>query len=232
MKILIVGYQRSGTTMLRRLLIQHPEIQHIFHEKRIIKGIDSKQLLYQKFKQNKWFEGTNPDTVHWGDKVPFYCVEPMKMLGYCTKWLQMFKDDSRIVHVIRHPLSVAHSNIKSVSRCKVYDTHLHHYGILYPEVLKLSNANKLLRKNTFIISFESLVQDPFDSMTQMFKFLKMDHSKPTITKISNVKKSQMRYFDGINKDRAFAFKKEVDMNKITKEIPNYDKIRKFEMIKL
>ena len=68
MKILIVGFQRSGTTLLRRILHSHPEVRRIFHEEFLLKKCPTKDSLHRYLMNYDIF----PDEDNWGEKVPFY----------------------------------------------------------------------------------------------------------------------------------------------------------------
>ncbi len=57
------------------------------------------------------------------------------------------------------------------------------------------------------VSFEDLVTDPKPILKEIFKFCKLSYSDEILDEVSSAKKDKLRYFDGINPDRAYAYKK-------------------------
>ena len=218
MKILVVGFQRSGTTLLRRLVGLHPNVVVMFHEKKLLRyGKSKKDILIQVNKLSKKCKLDNT----WGEKVPFYGND--SILSYCKKWINIFGDEARIVHIIRHPIDVAISNVKmKKSPARSVEKTVKLYEKVYPRILKETEKSDVLNGQTLIISFETLVTNPKETMDRVFKFCKLRNDKKIIEDISSAKRDALRYFDGINADRAFSYKKgkhkdiKVDYNNVRK----------------
>jgi len=222
MKILVVGYQRSGTTLLRRLIGIHPDVVGIIHEKRILKsGKTKKDIL--KF-VNKFSDKYN-EKNNWGEKVPFY--GNASIVTYCKKWIDIFGKESRIVHIVRHPLDVAISNVKMTrSPARSVDKAVDLYNKIYPRILENMESDEVFKNKMIVISFETLVQKPKESLTKILKFCNLKADEKTVQTIASAKKDKLRYFDGINAKRAFSYKKEGhNDSKI-----DYERVRKYERI--
>ena len=221
MKILVVGYQRSGTTLLRRLIGLHPDVVTMLHEKKLLNhGKNKKNIL----KYVNKYSGKCTMENNWGEKVPFY--GKTSILSYCKKWIKIFGDEARVIHIIRHPIDVAISNVKmNKSPAKSFSKAVNLYNNVYPNFLDIIEKSDE-RNKTFIISFETLVYKPKETMVEVFKFCNLRSDEKIINKIISSKKDKLRYFDGINSDRAFSYKKEgYDDSKI-----DYEKIRRYERI--
>jgi hypothetical protein len=222
MKILVIGYQRSGTTLLRRLIGLHPDVAAMIHEKRILNhGKEKKKVLEYVSKISKSCKENN----NWGEKVPFYGTA--SILSYCKKWIKVFGDEAIIVHILRHPVDVAISNVKMKrSPARSVEKGVELYKKVYPKILEETEKTDELMKKTIVISFETLVMNPKESLSKIFAFCKLRNDKKIVENISSAKRNALRYFDGINVDRAFSYKKSKHKNiKV-----DYGRVRKYEEI--
>lgn len=211
MKILVIGFQRSGTTLLRRLMGLHPDIHCMLHETRFLKKKHLQNMkAISKFVKNyrakgyHWYTGKDPITETWGEKVPWY-GNGKSILSYGTKWLKMFGDEARIVHIVRHPVDAALSNVRLRWAPNVKAV-VREYGKSVRKVVRAFDSEKCL-----VITFEDLLLNPADTLKEIFQFCDVSTLDEIINKIASAKKDKLRYFDGINKDRAFAHKKVKDL---------------------
>jgi len=226
MKILVIGYQRSGTTLLRRLISLHPDVIHMIHEKRILRHGKNKQQIMNYVNH---FPECKKCTLQntWGEKVPFYDNTGGMGSAYCKRWVNMFGKDARIIYIIRHPLDIAISNVKmKKSKARSVPKLTNILQRIYPQTFETLRNRPDVLKKMMIISFETLVTKPDESLKRIFDFCGLRTDDDIIQRIAGSKKKQLRYFDGINSKRAFSYKKEgYDDSDI-----DYDSVRKYEHI--
>ena len=140
-KILITGMQRSGTTMLRRMFHYHPDVEFMLHEQHSLmkKGKNFKRLL---------------GDFNCGEKNPYWApcqyTRPY-MIKYAKKWQSTFKCH-KIIHIVRHPVSVAESNKK---KCKTQPKN----SIKYWKSFLVFNNFMLLTCFCVILNFHRKLND-------------------------------------------------------------------------
>ena len=224
MKILVVGFQRGGTTLLNRLINFHPDVVKNFHEKRFLLHYLTKEKLFTYLQT----QNIDPNKDNWGDKVPFYpSVFPggaKSYINYCKKWLKL-GEDTRIIYITRHPIDIAIST-KKFNWCKNLEEVIKYYSDF--TIPSLEQFQQL--KKGMIISFETLVTYPNDSLSEIYSFCNLNSSPDLIHKILNTKTANwgkhQNYVDG---SRAFAYKKFKNLQ-INCKIPKYSEIRKMESL--
>jgi len=194
MKIFLTGFQRSGTTLLRHVIRNHPDIRRVFHEDCLLaKGVD---FIRNSVK-------FDIDKLHWGEKLPWYGLKPRKVyngtiIDYCEEWTSLFPD-SKIIQIIRHPADVMISNKRTF---KIeYDKCYEIMNSCFEKVIPIIDSFD----NWLTIKFEDLVITPLDTLTKIYEFLNIDSSIETVMSIMTHKQYRL---DGISKSRAFAHVKE------------------------
>ena len=113
MKILVVGFPRSGTTLTYRIFKTHPQVEKMVFEKR---------LLLNRHLMKSFTPGKNC-----GEKVIYekrvigkIGISTYNIVDYCKDWNKLFKDEARIVQIIRHPLHSLNSLAISKKKCFFY----------------------------------------------------------------------------------------------------------------
>jgi len=159
-QILILGFQSSGTSIVRKILTTHPHIKGIFCDKFLLKKYDFKDkiiaYLDQKFNTSK---------CNWGEIISYYDInEGIEPIEYCKKWNEYFLPTAKIIHIVRHPLDVA-AKIRNIK------------GVKQKEPLKLySNSMRRIvpklcgMKNVMTIKYEDLLLDPDLIIPRIFNF--------------------------------------------------------------
>jgi len=195
MKILIIGFQRSGTTLMRRIIQGHPEIRKIFHESFLLRKYQTKEALMMAIERTKF----DPINDNWGEKTPFYPnIRRIPVLKYCNTWNEYFGDESRILHIVRHPVDVAASILKKTNIGTINEP-LNFYcnimGAIIPDVKKI--------KNTFTFKYEDVLLNPDGVLPKIFDFcgLRLDvNFRQYLKKLKNTK------YQTLDASRVFAYK--------------------------
>jgi len=200
MNILIIGFQRSGTTLLRRLLQLHPQVRRVFHESFFLAKTKDKQTLIQHVERM----GVNTEKDNWGEKCPYYPnLKKIPIFKYCDIWNRYFGDKSRILHIVRHPYDCALSNVKKFKHIPSVDNPLNLYRrSVSPSVVKVSKM-----KSAFTFKYEDMV---LDSDRMMFDIYKHCGLKPDINYRKKMRAIKNSVYQKIDMSRAFNYK---DQNK-------------------
>lgn len=201
--ICIVGYERSGTTLLRRLISMHPMMDYdIVHEEggKFMKCISKKdaieKLTFPSKQQGELTGGTS--SILAGQKMPYDNIGFLKR--YVTKFLDYFPD-SLILHIIRDPVYAINSQVKTFKRnaprCVTA------YFECVPEARRWLNG----KPNSHEVSYECLTDNPIEELKRLYSIMGEDVEEELITKIVTTKEPWLhdnksmvglRYFDSVN----------------------------------
>lgn len=202
-KILLVGFQRSGTTFLRRLFTSHPEVKTIFHEIFLLKRYFNKQQLQSRIH----FDINN---FNWGEKVPYYPSARKKpIILYCNEWLNIFEKEARIIHIIRHPYDVSFSSLKT------FKNPIHKSIDYYKRSVCHLFKNLEKKENCLNVKYENILINDEVMIPRLFSFCGLDPKIDYKKILLNQNKEQYRK---INVDRVFSYKSE-----------NISEMKKFEL---
>jgi hypothetical protein len=194
--LLVIGYERSGTTLLRRLISMHPHLPAgLIHEQ-------GKQLLSaatpaaanRKFAKDK--RGSKR-SISIGQKLPY---AQLSMAQKYVKKFRGFFPQSWIIHLIRDPKYAINSQVRTFERdpksCirNYFDSvpNTHHW------------LQGLDRVKT--IHYETLIGDPENQVRELYDWLSSGVSDEHIARVISTKKAWkadgklmegLRYFDKI-----------------------------------
>jgi len=195
-KILITGFQHSGTTMLHQLIKAHPQVGWIENEECYIEYNKPKEWVLMFARKRV----ENLKKYAWGEKVPWghreNDIEGKRPIAIIKKWMKYFKNDAKVLHIVRHPLDVVLSGHPGN---KIVESNLSFVLDSVSRVINFTNTNKRCSS----IVYEDLLTDPETHLHNIFTFLNLKSNNKIIKKVIN---SQLK-FDKINADRAFAYKK-------------------------
>lgn len=209
-KVLIIGFRHSGTTMLMQLLRAHPQVGWIEFEESYIEFDKPKEWVLMMARKKV------PDLKKfaWGEKIPWALrendIEGQRAIKFSKKWLKYFKKDGRVLHILRHPIDVA---LSGHSGNNVGKEELKYMNRSLPKVIDFINSNK----RCATILYEDLVINPEIYLPKIFDFLNLNSAKKIVNNVINTPLK----FGRINSSRAFAYK-----NKDVNIKLNYKKIIK------
>jgi len=194
MKILVIGFQRSGTTLLRRMIQAHPDVRKIFHE----------TFFVSKLKTKKNMEDTisfDIDALNWGEKIPYYSKvrRDMTATEYCNRWFRLFGKEARVVHIIRHPIDVALSTQKKIG-LKDINRPLS----FYRKSVRKTTEEITGRKYVLNVKYEELLQYPQEVMERIFEFCGLRTDVNIESRMTRTKKAKYKKIDP---SRAFVYLK-------------------------
>ena len=221
MNILIVGFQRSGTTLLRRLLQLHPQIRRMFHEQFLVKICRDKQTMLDFANKH----GVNTNTDNWGEKVPYFpSARKYPVVKYCEQWERYFGEASRILHIVRHPYDVALSNVKKFKNIHSVEQPIKIYKRIVPVAVK--KIDKM--KSTYTFKYEDLLMDTDNMMFNIYKHCGL---KPDINFRKKMRVIQNYRYQKIDPSRAFAYReqnlkwKDYNLNSVIEIVNEIDGVK-------
>jgi hypothetical protein len=206
-KILITGFQHSGTTMLMGLLRNHPQVGWIELEKGYIEYNESKKWLLQMAS----LRVRNLKDYVWGEKLPWgnrkEDLNAVRPIGFTKKWLKYFGKNARVLHILRHPIDVAASGTADgkpgKDALKLYDNTI-------PKFIDFINNKPYCAT----ILYEDLLLNPNKSLRSLFNFCGLMSTE----KILNIVINGPLQYGEIKSDKAYSFKK-----RDVEETVDYDK---------
>jgi hypothetical protein len=189
MKILIIGFPRSGTSLTFRIFHDHLDIHKSFYESLI---------LWRHSKEAVETEFGVTDDVGCVNKIiyqkPFVgsgITQEFSYINYCDLWNERYGDKAKIIQIVRHPYDQWNSIIgyryqkENVNYNQplyqggyVRDTHkmiinLRRYFSCVPEY-----TEKIMSyPNSLSIKYEDLVDHPESTIKKLYEFSNLDPSR-------------------------------------------------------
>lgn len=180
--ILIIGFERSGTTLLRRLISMHPHLEFdLLHERRELLKYENPEDAIKNYKMKTKQAGIylgSIASVESGEKVPYISSKFIKK--YISKW-KKFWPDSIIFHIIRD------CNKCALSANRVFKKDIEQTKKLYIENVPIVIEFLRNYKNVHVIKFERLIGDPKKSLKEIYSVIGYIPDDDCIYKILNTK---------------------------------------------
>lgn len=203
MKILIIGFPRSGTSLTFRIFLQHLDIHKHYFETLLLYR-HSKEALETEFgmtKQNNCVSKIIYQKPFIGPGI----TQDFSYINYCDLWNERYGEQSKIIQIVRHPYDQWNSiigyryqkenvNYKQplYQGGKVRDTHkliinLNRYFSCVPDY-----TEKIMSyPNSMSFKYEDLVVRPDEMIKMLYEFCKLD---PSRTKFKEKVKTEKRFY--------------------------------------
>jgi len=201
--IFITGFERSGTTLLRRLVSMNPLLEFdLIHEKKKLLKYKTKEEAIQNYKMKTKQAGQylgSWSSIEAGEKLPY--VDSKYIIKYTKKW-KSFWPNSVIFHIIRNigqcSVSAKRTFNKDIEQTKKS------YKINVPKVREFLGQYN----NVYEITFEELIDKPEETLKKIYGIMGSVPSDDYINKVLNTrnpweyngrKMCGLRYFDRIER---------------------------------
>ena len=185
-KILIIGYQRGGTTILRRMINSHPSVHLMSHET---------WLLSQGNGKPEALLGGEPC----GEKIVYLGRNVQAVKDYVSQWRSLFREQAVVIHIVRHPLDCAISTMK-LGWTKSMDHSL--------QDSRQATKVALGWKTDFTFKFEDLVLDPYSTLKELFSCCELEYSDGIVDNILAFGLTALEGSDGLKPEKAFLHRTE------------------------
>jgi len=192
MRILVVGFPRSGTSLTYRIFEKHPEVQRMFFEKWIIKKSKTKKEFYNRFPMFRNEKLTYGEKVICEKRVTGKIGKTSQtIVDYCLRWNDWFGKNARIVQIVRYPIDALNSLVVSKKKFPRGPG----FGTIYKEYLKyiptyLFEISKI--ENCMTIKYENLLEEPKKIIRELYTHCDLN---PNFEFKERIKKEKaFRYF--------------------------------------
>lgn len=223
MKVLVIGFPRSGTTKMVRLVDAHPSNQHIFIEKFVILN---KPRYKQWLEKNKTHNGQpfNWKEDNWCEKIvyeseyhPDFWIRRTTLtpMDYCRKFTKWFGKQARIIHIIRHPSDTWNSlyNMRKGQgkRFQNVPKEIKEYIRFVPTIVK----ELAEMPNCLTVKYEDIILKPKPMSKLVYEFCGYEWTKQRTFKKLNTTRAFAHKRQGLKYPSKYQFKTVVEaMNKI------------------
>jgi hypothetical protein len=239
--IFITGYERSGTTLLRRLISMHPNLQYeLVHEnigpmmKAKTRGEAITNLTYPATQAGKKTGSTM--SLESGIKMPYLNYSQAKK--QIMKFLDLFiGEGGSVIHIVRHPVGAIDSQMRTFK--KKFEVCFKNYFEAVPNV---SYIIKKLTPVSLEVSFTELLTNPSTTLTAIYEWLddpfgvkaRGSYDKDYIDKVLSTKNPWdyrgrimpgLRYFDSVGLKQSKTLMSAEQIEKVIEKNNEYDKTK-------
>ena len=184
MKILIIGFPRSGTSLTYRIFKDHRDVGKAHFESLLAWKHRDKQLDKLQF-----FGEKNVCEKIIYERKYISAKENFTYLDYCNLWNKTFKNQSKIIQILRHPYDSWNSIIieKYMKRkieksiCRMLKNY---FNSIPTNIEKIDSY-----PNSLTFKFEHLVEDPEYVLNKIYTHCELDPKRSLFNETIRSKKS-------------------------------------------
>jgi len=200
--------------MLMSLINAHPQVGCIEFEQAYVEYYDKsrKWILIQASRKVPELK-----KYVWGDKLPWglksHEKKGARAIKFSKRWLKLFKNQARILHIMRHPIDVALSGRGNIPSKRI----LNDIVSSVSPYIDFLNENK----RCATVVYEELLYNPEIYLPKIFEFINVKVTPKIINRVINTELK----FGKINVDRAYAYKRlgietDIDYEKLIGKVKN------------
>jgi len=189
MKILVVGFPRSGTSLTHRIVNSNPDVKNMLFEKWLLIQAKTKQQLVEKY---PFLNFTSGEKVIIEKRVIGKIGKSnFNIIDYCLQWNDWFGKEAKIIQLVRHPCDSLNSLVlskKRFPRGPSFKTVYHEYLTYIPNFI-----NDIYNMpNCLTVKYEQLLATPKQVIKNIYTHCNIN--------------SDYTYKEKIKKGRAFNYK--------------------------
>lgn len=172
-RILLVGFPRSGTTFSRSIFLNHPEVSNMLFEKWILNKCETLDDVKKKYPFFKNEAACGGKVIYAKRVIGKIGKSSQTIVDYCKKWNRIFKKQSRIVQIVRHPYDSLNSLVLSKRRTPRGPT----FQSVYKEYLRYIPDYTLqiaALPNCFTYKYEDLVLNHKETLKKILEHCDLD----------------------------------------------------------
>lgn len=190
---LVIGYQRSGTTLLRRLISMHPGMPSgITHE-----SWDTLRQCSSKSEAIKKLKSPGKSSPEYGQKIPYLTAK--QGMEIIKKYTELF-EGTKILHITRYPEAVLSSQKRAFNAD--IDVNVKNYFDAVPKIHAYVDSIP----GSMQVNYEQLVKKPLNYVSMIYNWMGEEVDLGIIHKIITTKNEWglngkymygLKYFDKI-----------------------------------
>ena len=168
--VFITGFERSGTTMLRRIVSMNPELTHnLWNEKRRLLKFESKEQAEIGFVSKN-------NSILAGEKIPYYNNTGF-IIDYMNK-MREYWPDTILLHIVRCKEDVIDSCFKTFERDKGITAK--NYSNDVPIITNYMNKHK-----GYNINYDKIIAYPKEQVKFIYDIMGTDVPESHIEKVNS-----------------------------------------------
>lgn len=165
--IFVTGFERSGTTLLRRIVSMHPALRYdLLHEQRKLLQYSTKQEAINNYRMEVTQAGKKLGSyasIESGEKIPYY--EDASFIVHYVERILKWWPDACVIHIIRKPEDIVKSCKKTFGRLphNVRSYYKNNVGFMVEYIELIGNAIQ--------IPYELLIAEPLAMVKKIYSFV-------------------------------------------------------------